>query len=84
LAKVNANTTKAQLQLATQQKINSVADDTSVITLVKTQAQTMQQQSQLNNISDAQNYMATAESALSQINDKLNQIATKQVDAQIR
>jgi flagellin len=42
----------------------------------------MQQQSQLNNISDAQNYMATAESALSQINDKLNQIATKQVDAQ--
>ena len=29
LAKVNADTQKAQLQLATQQKINSVADDTS-------------------------------------------------------
>jgi len=83
LAKVNANTTKAQLQLATQQKINSVADDTSGYNTGKRlQAQTMQQQSQLNNISDAQNYMATAESALSQINDKLNQIATKQVDAQ--
>jgi flagellin len=82
LAKVNANTTKAQLQLATQQKINSVADDTSGYNTGKRlQAQTMQQQSQLNNISDAQNYMATAESALSQINDKLNQIATKQVDA---
>ena len=37
---------------------------------------------ELNNISDAQNYMSTAESALSQINDKINQIATKQVDAQ--
>jgi len=83
LAKVNADTTKAQLQLATQQKINSVADDTSGYNTGKRlQAQTMQQQSQLNNISDAQNYMATAESALSQINDKLNQIATKQVDAQ--
>jgi flagellin-like hook-associated protein FlgL len=83
LAKVNAETTKAQLQLATQQKINSVADDTSGYNTGKRlQAQTMQQQSQLNNISDAQNYMATAESALSQINDKLNQIATKQVDAQ--
>jgi flagellin len=83
LAKVNADTTKAQLQLATQQKINSVADDTSGYSTGKRlQAQTMQQQSQLNNISDAQNYMATAESALSQINDKLNQIATKQVDAQ--
>jgi flagellin len=83
LAKVNSDTTKAQLQLATQQKINSVADDTSGYNTGKRlQAQTMQQQSQLNNISDAQNYMATAESALSQINDKLNQIATKQVDAQ--
>ena len=83
LAKVNSETTKAQLQLATQQKINSVADDTSGYNTGKRlQAQTMQQQSQLNNISDAQNYMATAESALSQINDKLNQIATKQVDAQ--
>jgi len=82
LAKVNAETQKAQLQLATQKKINSVADDTSGYnTGKKLQAQTMKQQSELNNISDAQNYMSTAESALSQINDKLNQIATKQVDA---
>jgi flagellin len=82
LAKVNADTQKAQLQLATQKKINSVADDTSGYNTGKRlQAQTMKQQSELNNISDAQNYMSTAESALSQINDKLNQIATKQVDA---
>jgi flagellin len=82
LAQVNANTQKAQLQLATQKKINSVADDTSgYATGTKLQAQTMKQQSELTNISDAQNYMSTAESALSQINDKLNQIATKQTDA---
>jgi flagellin len=82
LSKVNADTQKAQLQLATQKKINSVADDTSgYSTGKKLQAQTMKQQSELNNISDAQNYMSTAESALSQINDKINQIATKQVDA---
>jgi flagellin len=82
LSKVNADTQKAQLQLATQKKINSVADDTSGYHTGKSlQAQTMKQQSELNNISDAQNYMSTAESALSQINDKLNQIATKQVDA---
>jgi flagellin len=82
LSQVNAQTQKAQLQLATQKKINSVADDTSgYSTGKKLQAQTMKQQSELNNISDAQNYMSTAESALSQINDKLNQIATKQVDS---
>jgi flagellin len=82
LSKVNADTQKAQLQLATQKKINSVADDTSgYATGTKLQAQTMKQQSELTNISDAQNYMSTAESALSQINDKLNQIATKQTDA---
>jgi flagellin len=82
LSQVNAQTQKAQLQLATQKKINSVADDTSgYSTGKKLQAQTMKQQSELNNISDAQNYMSTAESALSQINDKLNQIATKQIDA---
>jgi flagellin len=82
LSKVNAATQKAQLQLATQKKINSVADDTSgYATGTKLQAQTMKQQSELSNISDAQNYMSTAESALSQINDKLNQIATKQTDA---
>jgi len=82
LAKVNAETQKAQLQLATQKKINSVADDTSGYNTGKRlQAQTMKQQSELSNISDAQNYMSTAESALSQIQDKLNQIATKQVDS---
>jgi len=82
LSRINVAAQKAQIQLATQKKINSVADDTSGYnTGKKLQAQTMQQKSELSNISDAQNYMSTAESALSQINDKLNQIATKQIDS---
>ena len=44
-------------------------------------AQAMQLQSELENISEVHNYILTAESALLQINDKLNQIALKQVEA---
>lgn len=82
LAKVNAQTEKAQLRLATQKKINSVADDTSGYNVgKKLEAQTLKQKAQLNNISSAKNYLSTAESALQQINDKLNQIQGKQIDA---
>ncbi len=82
LAKINAQTEKAQLRLATQKKINSVADDTSGYNVgKKLEAQTLTQKAQLNNISSAKNFLATAESALQQINDKLNQIKSKQVDA---
>ena len=83
LSKVNAATQKAQLQLATQKKINSVADDTSgYATGTKLQAQTMKMQSELNNVSSGKNYLATAEAALEQINDKLNQISSKYTDSQ--
>jgi len=82
LAKVNAQTEKAQLRLATQKKINSVADDTSGYNVgKKLEAQTLKQKAQLNNISSAKTYLSTAESALQQINDKLNQISAKQIDA---
>ncbi len=82
LAKVNAQTEKAQLRLATTKKINSVADDTSGYNVgKKLESQTLVQKAQLNNISSAKNYLATAESALQQVNDKLNQIKAKQVDA---
>ena len=82
LAKVNAGTEKAQLRLATMKKINSVADDTSGYAVGKQiEAQTLQQKAQLNNISSAKNYLSTAESALQQITDKLNQIVGKQIDA---
>jgi len=82
LAKVNQSTEKAQLRLATQKKINSVADDTSGYNVgKKLEAQVLKQKAQLNNISSAKNYLSTAESALQQVNDKLNAIQGKQIDA---
>ncbi|MEG8989400.1 flagellin [Ignavibacteria bacterium 4148-Me] len=82
LAKVNAQTEKAQLRLSTLKKINSVADDTSGYNVGKQlEAQTLVQKAQLNNIASAKNFLSTAESALQQIADKLNQIKAKQVDA---
>jgi flagellin len=82
LAAVNAQTEKAQLRLATQKKVNSVADDTSGYNVgKKLEAQTLQQKAQLNNIASAKNYLSTSESALQQINDKLNEIQGKQIDA---
>jgi len=82
LAKVNAQTEKAQLRLSTLKKINSVADDTSGYNVGKQlEAQTLVQKAQLNNIASAKNFLSTAESALQQIADKLNQIKAKQIDA---
>lgn len=83
LAKVNAETQKAQLRLASTKRINQVADDTSGYNVgKKLEAQTLVQKAQLNNIASAKNYLATAESALQQVNDKFNQIAAKIVDTQ--
>jgi len=83
LAKVNSETEKAQLRLASMKKINSVADDTSGFNVsTKLQAQILQQKAQLNNASSAKNYLSTAETALEQINDKLNQISAKYTDSQ--
>ncbi|NWF90419.1 MAG: flagellar biosynthesis protein FliC [Ignavibacteriaceae bacterium] len=82
LAKVNAQTEKAQLRLATTKKINSVADDTSGYNVGKRlESQTQIQKAQLNNVASAKNYLATAESALQQINDYFTQIVGKQIDA---
>ncbi len=82
LAKVNAQTEKAQLRLATTKKINSVADDTSGYNVGKRlESQTKIQKAQLNNVSSAKNYLSTAESALQQINDYFTQIVGKQIDA---
>jgi len=82
LAKVNAQTNKAQLRLATMKKINSVADDTSGFKVGKElEADNMKMKAQLNNISSGKNWLSTAESALILVNDKLNQIVAKQEDA---
>ncbi len=82
LAKVNAQTTKAQLRLATMKRINSVADDTSGFRVGKElEAENLRYQAQLGNISSAKNWLSTGESALMQVLDKLNQIDAKQQDA---
>ena len=82
LSKVNAQTNKAQLRLATMKKINSVADDTSGFKVGKElEADNMKMKAQLNNISSGKNWLSTAESALILVNEKLNQIVAKQEDA---
>jgi len=82
LAQINADTQKAQLRLATGKRINNVADDTSGYNIgKKLESSNLKMKAQLGNIGSAQNYLSTAESALQQINDKINQITAKQVDA---
>jgi len=82
LSKVSAQTSKAQLRLATMKRINSVADDTSGFKVGKElEAGNLKMKAQLNNISSGKNWLATAESALILVDDKLNQIIAKQEDA---
>jgi flagellin len=82
LAKTQAKTQSAQLQLATSKKVNSAADDTSGWNVGKQlEAASLKMKSQLSNISSAKNFLSTAESALQQVYDKLNQIQSKQEDS---
>ena len=82
LTRVNAQTSKAQLRLATMKRINNVADDTSGFKVGKElEAGNLKMKAQLNNISSGKNWLATAESALILVDDKLNQIIAKQEDA---
>ncbi len=83
LAKVNKEALTSQLRIASGKRINSVADDTTGFMVGKSlEAKNEVQKSQLNNASAAKNYLATAESSLSQINDLLIKIAGKSADAQ--
>jgi flagellin len=82
LAKVNSETTKAQLRLASGQRILSVADDTSgfnVGTSLKGKISVMQ--AALNNVGAAKDMLSTAEGSLSSINDLLVDIEGKLSDA---
>lgn len=82
LAKTQTSTQKAQLQLATGRKVNSAADNTSGWNVGKQlEAASLAMKSQLSNIGSAKNFLSTAESALQQVYDKLNQITSKQSDA---
>jgi flagellin len=82
LAKVNAQTNKAQLRLATQKRINSVADDTSGYRVGKElEGKAILMKAAQGNIGAAKNILSTAEAALSNINDLLTQIKGKVADA---
>lgn len=82
LAKVNAETTKAQMRLSSGKRIMSVADDTSgfnVGTSLKGKVAVMK--GAQSNISAAKNMLSTAEGGLLGINDLLTKIEGKLSDA---
>lgn len=82
LSKVNADTQKAQLRLASGKRINSVSDDTSgfnVGTSLKGKVAVMN--AAQNNIASAKNMLFIAEGALLGINDLLVKIDGKLSDS---
>lgn len=82
LAKVTGSTQSAQLRLASQKRINSVSDDTSGYQVGKElQGKIAVMKGAQGNIGSAKNLLATAESALSSINDLLIAIKGKVADA---
>ena len=82
LSSLNAKTQKAQLRLATQKRINSVADDTSGFNVGKSLDQKVKlMQSAQGNVGSAKDMLATAESQLISIKDMITQIRAKKADA---
>jgi len=82
LKQTSYQTQKAQLQLASQKRINSVADDTSGYRVGKElTAKVSLMKAAMTNISSAKSLLSTAESALSNINDLLIQIKGKISDS---
>lgn len=82
LAKVNAQTEKAQLRLASGKRIQQVADDTSgfnVGTSLDRKVSTMN--AAVGNIGSAKDMLATAEKGLMGISELLTTIEGKMVDA---
>ncbi|MCF6270654.1 MAG: flagellin [Melioribacteraceae bacterium] len=82
LSSLNSRTQKAQLRLATQKRINSVADDTSGFNVGKSLDQKVKlMQSAQGNVGSAKDMLATAESQLISIKDMITQIKAKVADA---
>lgn len=82
LTNINAKTTTARLRLASQLRINQVADDTSGFRVGKELgAKVAVMQAAQGNIGSAKDTLATAESALTNINDLLTQISVKVAQA---
>ncbi|RJP56728.1 MAG: flagellar biosynthesis protein FliC [Ignavibacteriales bacterium] len=82
LAKLNSQTQKAQLRLATQKRINSVADDTSGFNIGKSlESKVALMQAAQKNVGSAKDMLATAESQLVSIRDMITQIRAKVADS---
>jgi len=82
LADLNAKMEKAQLRLATQKRINSVADDTSGFNVGKSLDQKVQLMlAAKGNVGSAKDILSTAESQLISIKDMITQIRAKIADA---
>jgi len=82
LKTVTQNTAKAQLRLATQKRINSVADDTSGFTVGKSLDQKIKlMQAAQNNIGSATDMLSTAETQFVSVKDLITSIRTKVADA---
>jgi flagellin len=82
LSKLNAQTEKAQLRLATQKQINSVKDDTSGFNIGKAlEAKATLMKSAQKNVGSAQDLLATAEGQLTSIRDQITDIKAKIADS---
>ena len=82
LAKLNAASQKAQLRLASQQRINNVADDTSGFNVGKSlDSKVKVMESAQRNVGSAQDMLATAESQLISIKDMITNIRAKVADS---
>lgn len=78
LLQTTNQTQKAQLQLASQKRINQVADDTSGYRVGKElEGKISLMKSAMTNVDSAKSLLSTSESALSSINDLLIQIKGK-------
>ncbi|GJQ63601.1 MAG: hypothetical protein SCALA702_26540 [Melioribacteraceae bacterium] len=82
LSKANDSTFNAQLRLATQKRINSVADDTSGFAVGKALDQKVKlMEAAQRNVGSAQDMLATSEVQLTSVKDLVTQIKTKISDA---
>jgi flagellin len=82
LSKLNARSQTAQLRLASQQRINSVSDDTSGFNVGKSlDSKVKIMESAQRNVGSAQDMLATAESQLISIKDMITQIKAKVADS---
>lgn len=78
MSKLNAQTEKAQLRIATQKSINSVSDDTSAFNIGKAlEAKVSLMKSAQKNVGSAKDLLATSETQLINMKDQITQIKAK-------